>query len=88
MKTTASTTLNAMWNSAVILRHVGLEGAHGVGDRVQERRDEHDADQPVEQVPDRQPIARRIAAVAALEQRIDGAAEIGAQHQRQGRRSA
>ena len=55
---------------------------------VQERRDQHDADQPVEQVADGQPVARRIAAVAALDHRIDRAAEIGAQHQGERRRRA
>ena len=37
----------------------------------------------IEQVAERQPPARRIAAAAAFDQRIDGAAEIGAEHQRQ-----
>ena len=68
------------------LGEVGLECVQGVGDRVQERSDQNHADQPVEQVADRQPVARGIAAAAALEHRIDRAAEVGAEHERQRRR--
>ena len=68
------------------LRRVGLQRRHFARDRLQERQRDQHADQAIEQVADRQPPARRIAAHAGFEQRIDGAAEIGAEHQRQRRR--
>ena len=70
-------------------RHLGrvrLQRRQFARDRLQERQRDQDADQAVEHVADRQPPARRIAARAGLDQRIDGAAEIGAEHQRQRRR--
>ena len=48
-KTSASTMLKAMWNSAVI-PPCRAEGSACAGDRCKKRRDEHHADQPVEQV--------------------------------------
>ena len=67
------------------LRKVGLPGVHMAGDHLQERQHQRDADDAIDQIADRQAIARRIVALGALEHRIDGAAEIGAQHERQRR---
>jgi hypothetical protein len=69
MNSSAVATLKAMWNSAVAL--------------AQERRHQQDADDAVDEVANRQPVARRIVAPRAFHQRIDGAAEIGAEHQRE-----
>ena len=72
-------------------RHLGrvrLQRRHFARDRLQERQRDQHADQTIEQIADRQPPARRIAADAGLDQRIDGAAEIGAEHERQRRRPA
>ena len=65
------------------LREVGLPGLQMLGDGAQERRDQEDADQPVEQIAERKAVARGVVAPRALEHRVDGAAEIGAKHQRQ-----
>ena len=65
------------------LRHVRLERQHFACDRRQERHGDDDADEAVEEVARGQPPRRRIAADAGFDQRIDGAAEIGAEHQRQ-----
>jgi hypothetical protein len=56
------------------LRHVGLNGAQNVADRLQERRKQCDPDEPIEQVSDRQPITRGVLAVA--HHRIDCAATV------------
>ena len=47
--------------------------------------DQQHADHPVDEIAERKTVARGIVALSALEHRIDGAAEIGAQHQRQRR---
>jgi hypothetical protein len=65
IKATASATLNATWNSH--LRHVGLNCAQNVGDGLQEWRKQRDADEPIEQVSDRQPVTRGIVAVTTLD---------------------
>ena len=79
--------MNATWKSAVIRAMSGWSARMASAMGWEEGRHEHDADQPVDQVADRQPIARRVAAAPALDQRIDGAAEVRAQHQGQrGRR--
>ena len=62
--------------SAVNSRAIGLKNGSAISD----------ADEAVDQIADRQAAARRIAAHSGLDQRIDGAAEIGAEHQRQRRR--
>jgi len=49
----------------------------------QERQRDQDTHEAVDEIAQRQAPARRIAANAALNQRIDGAAEIGAKHQSQ-----
>jgi hypothetical protein len=54
------------------LCHVWLEGAKGIGDRVQKRRYQEDTHRSVEQVSDRQAIARRITPTGALEKGVDG----------------
>jgi hypothetical protein len=53
-----------------------------LSDVVQKRQRDKDADEPVEHVADRQPPACRIAVRPGLDQRVDGATEIGAQHKR------
>ena len=82
---TAVATLNAMWNIGGQLGEVRLPRLQLSGDRAQERRDQRDADEPVDEIADRQAIACRVVAARALEHRIDGAAEIGAEHQRERR---
>mgnify|MGYP003340188050 CR=1 FL=1 len=44
-----------------------------------------DAQQPVQEIAEGQPARGRVVAGAALEHRIDGSAEIGAEHQRESR---
>ena len=65
------------------LGEIGLPALQQLGDRPQEGRHQQDADQPVDEIAERQPVARGIVAAGAFEHRIDGAAEIGAEHQRQ-----
>ena len=84
MKITASTMLNSMWNSAVILAASGCSAVNSRAISVQEwQRDERSPTSTVDQIAERQATACRIAAAAAFEQRIDRAAEISAEHQRQ-----
>ncbi len=52
---------------------------------MQEGCDQRDADDAVEEIADGQAIARGIVAPGALEHRVDGAAEIGPEHQCHGR---
>ena len=67
MKIAASATLNSRWNSAVHLGGVRLERAQFPRDHGQEGQRDQDADESVEQVADRQPPARRIAADAGFD---------------------
>ena len=85
MKRAAVATLNAMWNRAVALARSGCHELQQVRDRLQERRHQQDAGQPVDEIAERQAIAGGIVAARALDDRIDRAAEIGAEHQRQRR---
>ena len=57
-------------------------------DRIQEGQHQRATDQPIEQIAERQPAARGVVAMASLDQRIDRAAEIGAEDQRDRRRRA
>ena len=85
MKRAAVATLNAMWKSGGRLGEIGLPRLQMVRDRVQEWRDQQHADQPVDEIAQRKTIAGGIVATRAFENRIDSAAEIGAEHQRQRR---
>jgi len=60
------------------LRQVWLPGLQVLGDRPKQWRDQEDTDQAVEQIAERKTVARGVIAPRALEDRIDGAAEIGA----------
>lgn len=61
---------------------IRLPGMHVAGDRAQERQNQRNADDAVDEIADRQAIARGIVTLCAFEHRIDGAAEIGPEHQR------
>src|SRR5262245_33197501 len=52
------------------LCHVGLEAAKAIGKWIEKRREQGDARYSVEQIPDRQTIARRVTAQGTFEQRI------------------
>jgi hypothetical protein len=66
-------------------RRVGLDRHHQRPDPVHQRQRQHDADQPIDQIADRQPPRHRVAADRAFEERVERGAEIGAEHQREGR---
>ena len=61
---------------------VGVDGAEEIGDRLQEGQHHGAADEAVDQIADGQALGGPVFPVA-LQNRIDGAAEIGAQHQGQ-----
>ena len=88
MKTSASATLNAVWKSAAMRERIGLESRRVRGDRMQKRQHQRAADQAIEQIAQRQAAAGRIVALAAFDQRIDRAAEIGAKDQGERRHRA
>ena len=67
------------------LGEIRLPRDQKVRDRLQERRHQQDAGKPVDEVAQRQAVARGIVAARALDDRIDGAAEIGAEYERQRR---
>ena len=67
MKTSAVATLKAMWNSGGRLGEIRLPRDQKVRDRLQERRHQQDAGQPVDEVAERQAVAGGIVAARALE---------------------
>ena len=83
MKIIAIATLKAIWKVGRQLREVRLPGLQRLRDRAEERRDQQHADQAIDQIADREPVAGGIVAASAFEQRIDRAAEIGSQYERQ-----
>jgi hypothetical protein len=65
------------------LREVGLPRLQYFGDWAQERRNHRHTDEPIDEIAERQTVARRVVAVRAFQDRVDGAAEIGTKHKRQ-----
>ena len=55
-------------------RHIRLEALSHIGDLLKERQRDTDAEQPVDQVAERQSIACRITTVSAFENWVYGAA--------------
>ncbi len=64
-------------------RRVGLEPRQGADQRIEEGQGEGAADGAGDEVSHREPAIGRIVRAGAFEQRVEGAAEIGAKHQRQ-----
>src|SRR5205823_9423503 len=65
------------------LCEVGLPCLQYFGNRTQEWRDQQHAEQPVDEIADRKTVTCGVVASRAFDQRVDSAAEIGAEHQGQ-----
>ena len=63
---------------------IGFDGDQPRPDPIQQRQSERDAGEPVQQITNRHPFRRRIAASGAFEKRVECGPEIGAEYQGEG----